>query len=426
MKINHIYNQDCLSGLGLLSDNSVDCCVTSPPYYALRDYGHGDQIGLEDTPEEYIEKLVAVFAEVRRVLTPGGTCWINIGDSYWGGKGKSGQSYSADYQNERYSAGRSYNGAHHQIGGKNQTRPTDRKHPDYKPKDLIGIPWMLAFALRKEGWYLRSDIIWHKPNPMPESVSDRPTKSHEYLFLLTKSASYYYDIDAIKEPITASTVARLNQDLESQNGSDRVPGKTNGPMKAVGTRPQYQRAVELAKQGNLTQAHFDAIQAVGLSDTGRAKLLQTGSGSNAEETQRLADEAKAVLGGYYREFVGGSKSGNKQRKNGSDRGCPENSGSNVCGSVPWEGSTRNKRTVWTVATRPFSEAHFAVFPEELIVPCIKAGCPPGGLVLDPFSGAGTTAVVAKKLGRNYIGFELNPDYIAIFQRRIESKVGLLF
>ncbi|WP_234735347.1 DNA-methyltransferase [Tellurirhabdus bombi] len=354
LELNKIHNMDCLAGLRLLPDNSVDCCVTSPPYYALRDYGHADQIGLEDTPEAFIQKLVDVFREVLRVLKPEGTCWINIGDSYWGGKGKSGQSYSPDYQNERYSKGRSYNGSHHQIAGKGITRPTDRKHPDYKPKDLIGVPWMLAFALRADGWYLRQDIIWSKPNPMPESVVDRCTKSHEYIFLLTKSASYYYDIEAVKEPIAAASVARLNQDLEQQKGSDRVPGKTNGTMKAV---------------------------------------------------------------------IG--KSGNKARKSGSERGCPEGSGSNVCGSVPWEGSQRNKRSVWTVATRPFSEAHFATFPPDLIVPCIKAGCPKGGLVLDPFMGAGTVAMVSQKLGRKYIGFELNPEYVAIAERRVNTEVGPL-
>lgn len=423
--MNTIHTVDCLTGLRQLADNSINCCVTSPPYYSLRDYGHAGQIGLEETPEAFIEKLVDVFREVRRVLTADGTCWVNIGDSYWGGKGKSGQSYSAEYQNERYSAGRSYNGAHHQMGGKNQTRPTDQKHHLFKPKDLIGIPWRLAFALQADGWYLRQDIIWSKPNPMPELVRDRCTKSHEYIFLLSKSPKYYYDFEAVQEPVTQSTISRLDQDLEQQKGSERVPGKTNGPMKAVGRRPQLQRALEIANEAGLTQAHFDAIRAVGISDAGRAKLLQTGSGKNGQEMIRLADEAKAVLGGYYREFLSRKSSGNKARKPGSERGCPEGTGSNVCGSVPWEGATRNKRSVWSVSKKPFKEAHFATFPEDLIVPCILAGCPPGGVVIDPFMGAGTTAVVARRLGRNYVGYELNPKYVALANKRLDNRLGPL-
>jgi DNA modification methylase len=360
MQLNIIHPGDCLPGLGLLPDKSVNCCVTSPPYYALRDYGHTGQIGLEETPEQYIQKLVAVFREVRRVLADDGTLWVNIGDSYWGGKGKSGQSYSAEYQNERYSQGRSYNGAHHQMGGKNQTRPTDRKHPDYKPKDLIGIPWMLAFALRADGWYLRQDIIWHKPNPMPESVYDRCTKSHEYIFLLSKSAKYYYDNEAIKEPVTASTITRLNQDLESQKGSDRVPGKTNGTMKAVGGR------------------------------------------SARDNFKREGSKRETVIPG---QSVGTHRPDREESEYDLD--------------------TRNKRSVWTVSTKPFSEAHFATFPRELIVDCIKAGCPAGGVVLDPFMGAGTTALVARGLGRKYVGFELNPEYIALAERRLDTQLGPL-
>ena len=355
IKLNHIYHSDCLPGLATLPDNSVDCCVTSPPYYALRDYGAVGQIGLEDTPEQFIQKLVEVFAQVRRVLKPKGTLWLNIGDSYWGGKGKSGQSYSAEYQNERYNAGRSFNGAHHQMGGKSQTRPNDRKHPDYKPKDLIGIPWMLAFALRADGWYLRCDIIWNKPNPMPESVIDRPTKAHEYVFLLTKSPQYYYDAQSIRTPAAESSISRWNQDIESQSGSDRANGgeKLNGRMKAVG-------GPKLDKQRGHSRRHA----------------------------------------GFNERWDG--MTGEEQRSMGA-----------------------NKRSVWTVATKPFSEAHFATFPPELIIDCIKAGCPFQGVVLDPFMGAGTTAMVARKLGRKYIGFELNEEYINIANRRMEKELGPL-
>lgn len=178
-----------------LPDCSVQCCVTSPPYYGLRDYGVDGQIGLEDTPEAYIEKLVAVFREVRRVLKDDGTFWLVIGDSYWGGKGKSAQAWSTEHQDRD-----TLQKAQHQITGMGETRPTDGKHPVIKAKDLIGIPWMAAFALRADGWYLRQDVIWYKPNPMPESVKDRCTKAHEYIFLLTKRKRYYYDAMAIQEP----------------------------------------------------------------------------------------------------------------------------------------------------------------------------------------------------------------------------------
>jgi DNA modification methylase len=221
--------------------------------------------------------------------------------------------------------------------------------PGIKPKDLIGIPWSVAFALRADSWYLRSDIIWHKPNPMPESVTDRPSKAHEYLFLLSKSSKYYYDNVSIMQDVKMSSVDRLMQDVESQERSNRVPGKTNGNMKA------------------------------------RA-------------------------------------SGNIERK---DRpGAPDNNGQHQKGSVPWEGMKANKRTVWTVPTQSFSEAHFATFPEGLIVDCIKAGCPIDGIVLDPFMGAGTTALVTRKLKRNFIGFELNPAYIKIAEKRLYNELGM--
>ena len=346
-----------------LEDESVDCCVTSPPYFGLRDYGNEDQIGLEETPEEYVQILVEVFKEVKRVLKPEGTLWLNLGDSYAGsGKAKGDNSLS------NYKQGT--NRASTQQGD----IPSFFQNDFYKPKDLIGIPWMVAFALRADGWYLRQDIIWHKPNPMPESVTDRCTKSHEYIFLLSKSKNYFYDYEAIKQPISSATVARMSQDIESQNGSDRAVGKTNGKMKAV-----------LA--GSWKGSSFD-------------------SGKTSVATNN------------------GRKSGNKERKQGSERGCPEGTGSNVCGSVPWEGEKANKRSVWTVSTKPFSEAHFATFPQDLIVDCIKAGCPEGGLVLDPFMGAGTTALVARKLNRNYIGLELNPEYIRIAENRLYNELGM--
>ncbi|MEA4823320.1 MAG: site-specific DNA-methyltransferase [Clostridiaceae bacterium] len=332
--MNHIYNADCLEGLHRLPDQCVHCCITSPPYYGLRDYGVEGQIGLEETPEAYITRLVKVFREVRRVLRDDGTLWINIGDSY-AGSGKGGASYPDNAK--KYKQGTN----HGMIG---QVATTGIGKGNCKPKDLIGIPWMLAFALRADGWYLRQDIVWAKPNPMPESVTDRCTKSHEYLFLLSKSPKYYYDAKSISEPVAESTIKRLDQDIDSQKGSDRVPGKKNGAMKACA--PRY----------------------------GGSKYT--------------ADPES-----FYR-----TKSGNAYDFK----------------------PTRNKRDVWTVSTQPFKGAHFATFPQKLIEPCILAGCPIGGVVLDPFMGSGTTAVVALKHERHYIGIEISQDYCEIALNRISE------
>ncbi len=362
--VNEIQNIDCLQGLRELPDCSVNCCVTSPPYYGLRDYGVDGQIGLEETPEAYVEKMVAVFREVRRVLKDDGTLWLNLGDSYWGGKGQSSQAWSTEHTDRGVIQGKQ-----HQISGKGETRPTDRRHESIKPKDLIGIPWMVAFALRADGWYLRQDIIWHKPNPMPESVTDRCTKAHEYIFLMSKSQRYYYDANAIKTPVADTTIQRLSQQVEDQKGSDRVPGKTNGNMKAVGPGRTPRKGVDI-RGGNQG------------SDNGIPAMAINGNGVKGHS-------------GYF----------------------------DAEGNLIGDGKA-NKKSVWTVTTKPFSEAHFATFPPELIVDMIKAGCPEGGTVLDPFMGAGTTAVVARKLNRNYTGFELNPEYIKIADRRLYQELGM--
>lgn len=302
--MNKIFNENCLTGLKKLPDNSVDCCVTSPPYFGLRDYGTSEQIGLEESPEMFVAALVEVFSEVKRVLKKEGTLWLNLGDSYAGG-GQGGGTPGSKQQTNVGSLKRRFNTPH-----------------SIKPKDLIGIPWMVAFALRSAGWYLRQDIIWHKPNPMPESVTDRCTKAHEYIFLLSKSQKYYYDHEEIKQDLV---------------GEPHAPGN---------------------------KASKDA--------------------------------------GHLRKDIGTER---MQAVWGAD-------------------GKANKRSVWTVTTKPFSEAHFATFPQDLIVDCIKAGCPENGVVLDPFMGAGTTALVARKLGRNYIGFELNPQYIAIAEKRLRNELGM--
>ncbi|MFV0587505.1 DNA-methyltransferase [Bacteroides reticulotermitis] len=309
MTTNQIYNSECLQGLRSLPDNSINCCVTSPPYYGLRDYGSDKQIGLEKTPEEYIQKLVAVFHEVKRVLTDDGTLWINIGDSYAGSmKGAAG--YPDNAMNYKQGTNRGTLGKATLV----------KQYTGCKPKDLIGIPWMLAFALRADGWYWRDTIIWAKPSCMPESVKDRTTKSHEYILMFSKSRKYYYDYKAISEPCVQY----------DDNIRDREHTKLN-------------------------------------NCPGRTKM-----------------------GGLIRNNY----------------------------------SSKNKRSVWTVAVTPMKEAHFATFPEKLIVDCIKAGCSECGVVLDPFMGSGTTAIVSRKLNRNYLGFEVNPDYIEIAEDRIYKELGV--
>lgn len=490
MERNKIYNEDCLNGLAWMPDESVDCCVTSPPYYGLRDYGMDAQIGLEGTPEEYVAKMVEVFTEVKRVLKKDGTLFLNLGDSYFGSSTTGGtksiqgtakrkgamfskkdaqRAVSCDTSDKvpvdypandclcgslcdgcrkAYQIGKSHrdclrdpkpaslsslpNLGHKefvnghlptsdsidpevrilnatqdfgslidreagQLLSSQESMPVESSlqqsenfhqsdsfsscllcgcsfqhlvrvsdhssactcgikendHPLFqsnsgissshkayrkdtniqpistlKPKDLIGIPWMVAFALRSSGWYLRQDIIWHKPNPMPESVTDRCTKSHEYIFLLSKSGKYYYDYEAIKQENTEGSLLRYS-------------GKTEKPF-----TQKYEKIMALSDR---------------LKSNGHHKLGDNGA---------------------------------------------------------------NKRSVWTVTTRPYSEAHFATFPERLITDCIKAGCPEDGIILDPFMGAGTTALVARKLNRNFIGFELNPEYIKIANTRLQNELGM--
>ena len=327
MKLNHIYCGDALKVLRTLPDNFADCGVTSTPYFNQRDYGMEGQIGLETTPEEFIAKLVEIFREFRRVLKPTGTLWVNIGDSYCStAPGTMGDNIHIEGTKEATKRAR-----------KVMRPPTPN---GCKPKDLIGIPWMLAFALRADGWYLRQDIIWSKKNCMPESVKDRCTKSHEYIFLLSRQAHYYFDSEAIKEPVADSTVIRLAEpNIESQQGS----GRGHGGVKTM-------------------------------------KAVRYGGNKYTRDTDT-----------FYR-----TKSGNAYEFR----------------------EMRNKRSVWEVSTRPFKEAHFATFPEELITPCILAGCPQGGVVLDMFMGSGTTGIVALKNFRNYIGIELNPKYIEIAERRL--------
>lgn len=402
-----ILTGDCRRVLRDLPDGSVGCCVTSPPYFGLRDYGHDDQIGLEEMPEEYVEQLVEVFREVRRVLRDDGTLWVNIGDSY----ASSGRGGNPTFASSTLAGGHATQDA---------ARIARSRMPaaGLKPKDLIGIPWMVAFALRADGWFLRQEVVWSKPNAMPESVRDRCTKAHESVFLFAKSREYFFDAQAIAEPVAGDPEASRNRwDRDDRD----VPGQ----------KPQKRT----------------------------------------------------------------SRSGNKERK---PRPGPESSSSHQCGSVPWEGSSRNRRSVWSIPTRPFSGAHFATMPAELAELCIRAGtsergrCPDCGarwtrqtspaldvghtgitdtayesrstagrlaklrqaareqgteytgarvttgwargcgcrplpvpdVVLDPFGGAGTTGLVADGLQRDAILVELNPEYVGIAERRLRDDAPL--
>ena len=322
---------DVREQLALLEPDSIDCVVTSPPYWGLRDYGVDGQIGLERTLGEHLEVIVEVFEGVRRAMKPTATLWLNYGDCYaTSPNGRSAAATKAAGKDDRTFRDKPFS----TIGGV------------LKPKDLCMIPNRLAIALQEAGWWVRSEIIWHKPNPMPESIKDRPGSSHEKVWLLSKSPRYFYDHEAVAEGLTESSVARLSQDIETQEGSYRQPGKTNGPMKAVGSL-------------------------------------------HMRETSR--------------------KDGDRWRLHE--------------GGVAKRG-TRNLRNVWTIATAAFSEAHFATFPPALAERCIKAGCPEGGTVLDPFFGAGTTGLVAARLQRNCIGIELNPEYAAIARKCIISDAPL--
>jgi len=301
METNRIICGNALSVLQSMPSESIHCCVTSPPYYGLRDYGVPGQIGLEQTPGEYAARLTEVFREVRRVMTPEGTLWLNIADSY-----ASGNKVAEKW--------------------KNPSAHLPKEWPGVKPKDMIGVPWMLAFSLRADGWYLRSDIIWHKPNCMPNSMKDRPVNCYEHVFLLAKSKKYHFDYTALQVPVAESSKARYRRGFYESKYTDGVPG---------------QPAQNINKP-------------------------------------RPGEEAPAM---------------------------------------------RRGRDVWTIGTNNYRSAHFATYPVDLVKPCILAGCPENGIVLDPFFGAGTTGVAALMLGRRYIGIELNPDFCALAEKRIMERRG---
>ena len=370
---NKIINENCLTGMKQIPDGVIDCCVTSPPYWGLRDYGHDEQIGMEETPDKFVETLVEVFAEVKRILKPEGTLWLNLGDTY------SAHKDCKSVSDSLRKGGRSEEANVIEKGKSNSRNSKTLKSVGLKNKDLIGVPWAVAFALRSNGWWLRQDIIWHKPNPMPESVTDRCTKSHEYIFLMSKSAKYYFDSEAIQE--------------EATGYDGRKDTFFKGSTKYLnGFAPEGTSEQTLAKKGH---ERWRKKSTFGNRD-GELNGLHSGN----EWTPKRKNE--------------GTNHG------GNGTGFQDHSGySNL--ENPY---IRNKRSVWTVNTKPYADAHFATFPEKLIEDCIKAGCPKDGIVLDPFMGAGTTAVVARKLGRNFTGFELNPKYLKIAENRLHKEIGL--
>jgi DNA modification methylase len=342
---------DCRQHLPTLPDALVDCVVTSIPYWGLRNYDdHPDQIGLEPSPEEFVATIVAVFDQVARVMKPTGTCWLNIGDSYWGGKGQNGNTKARTTAADR--------GYKQPLGTPIMAnRPADGKHPILKPKDKMLMPFRVALALQEAGWWVRQDIIWHKLNPMPESVNDRPTTGHEYLFLLTRVGSgYFYDARAIQEPCSDNTHAHARA------------------SKAMIRQFQTRKGID-TKGGNQGSGRMPTV-ATPKTQLGDAQMGVRNTSSFAEGT----------LGPVH---------------------------------------FRNKRSVWSVSSKGIQEAHFATFPPALILPCILAGCPTGGLVLDPFMGSGTTAIVARSNGRHYLGIELTEPSMAIAKRRIERELGIL-
>lgn len=473
-----LYLGDCLDILPTLEAGSVQTCVTSPPYFGLRNYGHDDQIGLESTPYEYVAKLVDVFRLVRRVLRADGTLWLNLGDSYNGsGKGPTGHNGIGVQQNRQ--------GFHSAA----------TKVPGLKPKDLIGIPWLVAFALRADGWYLRSDIIWAKPNPMPESVTDRPTKAHEYIFLLAKGQwksrvisfsnldsqrfhfSEYFRLNGKPMSLTtrlpvdlATTIfdcaqsedefclppfySEVWQQGDDGSDSDFVSGLPEEYRPAVWAA-RFLTANATAKQflceiDRLRVTHADSnyflkrwTRATSVTNAPSITCDREGtlsihySGeickidfsvheliiSQPRECSYFYDAdaiAEPLQSSTIERYRYGWNGVNDDGSNGAKTGSAwkEMKDGATMGEAFGDKGTRNKRSVWTVTTKPYSGAHFATFPPDLIEPCILAGSKPGDTVLDPFTGSGTTGSVAINLGRAFVGCELNPDYVELAHKRI--------
>jgi len=394
----NILQGDCIETLQKLDDKSINTCITSPPYWGLRNYNDEEkQLGMEDTPEEFVDNLVKVFREVKRVLRDDGTVWLNLGDSYSSG-GRTTTTNQSLRGDKDYGV----------------TRPKPSK--GIKPKDLIGIPWRVALALQQDGWYLRQDIIWHKPNPMPESVKDRCTKAHEYIFLLSKNVKYYFDNESIKEDCitknkqtskknthgkyeTKENEAKNRQGIHSNRGDKLIEVRTKLPMQKdlVDFLTSKTTAKILANSTDIPLTkieHWFRYDESGfayptIEDWNKVKEFI----DDWSNEFNLIDEALTFYELKTDEVVHTNK--------------------------------KNKRSVWTVSTKSFKGAHFATFPMDLIEPCVLAGCPEGGTVLDPFGGSGTTGIVAVNHNRHAVLCELNQEYIDLAKKRIEEQAGFL-
>jgi DNA modification methylase len=370
---------DCLEVLRRLPADSVHCVVTSPPYYGLRDYGVAGQIGLEPSLAEFLAKLVGVFEEVRRVLRPDGTCWVNMGDTYAGGGNGGGGSYA----NDGIRAAKP--GTDKNVPHRNGQRGCGH---GIKPKDLMGVPWRLAFALQDAGWYLRQDIVWAKPNPMPESIKDRCTKAHEYVFLLTKAPNYYFDREAMSEPCSPNTHERRAQ-LNRWDTKDYV---------VPGQKPQKRKSRAAA-----------------------ASMVKP-NGWHSAENYHEADPRRKLTGKPHGRHALGEALPEKERRAAwTPKVKGEGSMDAALNVMP---ARRNRRSVWTIASKGYKGAHFATFPADLVRPCILAGSPLGGVVLDPFGGSGTVGEVALQEGRRAFLIELNPEYAAMARERTAVQMGL--
>ena len=392
MDIN-ILQGDCIETLQKLDDESINTCITSPPYWGLRNYNDEEkQLGMEDTPEEFVDNLVKVFREVKRVLRDDGTVWLNLGDSY------------------------------------------------LPNKQLGGIPYRVALALQQDSWYLRQDIIWHKPNPMPESVKDRCTKAHEYIFLLSKSPKYYFDNEAIKEDLAKSSKTRLAQkNIKNQKGSDRVPDKTNGNMKPVVSKKhgkyKTQENESTHRQGMHANRGDNLVEVRSKLPEQKYFVKFLRSKTKAKVLAENTDIPLTKIEHWFRldttGFAYPSRDDWCKVRDFIDDWSNEFNNINE-GLTYYELKTdevvvsnkRNKRSVWTITTKPFKGAHFATFPMDLIEPCVLAGCPEGGTVLDPFGGSGTTGIVAVNNKRNAVLCELNQEYIDLAKERIDKQSGM--
>lgn len=409
---------DVFDNIKKLDDNSIDCIVTSPPYWGLRDYGVIGQLGLEPTYQEHIQNIVELFKAMKPKLKDSATIWLNYGDSYASTvNGTKVKDMKKSLQKNRTSK---IKGVYDDRGFVD--KPFSTIQGTLKPKDLIMIPNRIAIALQDDGWWIRSEIIWHKPNPMPESIKDRPTSAHEKIWLITKSKKYYYDADSIREPLSSNLVngkIKLNDNITNIFGkykTDEIEKKHRQGMsktrgsKLIETRPKLPSQKEFVNYLRNKTTLKDLVENTDIKKTTIEHWFRNDEIGFAFPSVEDWNKIKDLLNDWTEKF------------NYLDYGLTyvethlDEIKNNPLG--------KNKRNVWTIPTKPCKEAHFATFPENLIEPCIKAGCPENGIVFDPFGGSGTTGIVAKLLNRKSILSELNPEYIKIAKIRINKKFGM--